>query len=261
MKGKVKSNNIILDKLVIWVGIISMIYYIGLKIAFGSVAFSIVFFIVGLILFIYGSIELKFKVNLWRKIPKLIRNIITILVAIGLSIFIIIEGMIIYEGHHKDSKTPDYLIVLGAGLRGEYISRSLRYRLDTAIEFNKENPDVKIIVSGGQGSGETITEALAMKRYLVGNGVDEDIIISEDKSTNTYENFLFTKDLLKKEFGDKDYTLTVVTNDFHMYRAKYLGRKVGFKCLGYPAPSDISTTLNFHVREFFGVIKAYIFNR
>jgi len=261
MKEKVKGNNILLDRLGIWVGTILMLYYIGLKIAFGHVAFSIVFFIVGLILFIYGTIELKFKINLWRKIPELIRNIITILVAIGLSIFMIIEGKIIYEGHHKDSKTPDYLMVLGAGLRGEYISRSLKYRLDTAIEFNKENPDVKIIVSGGQGPGEDITEALAMKRYLLGNGVDENLIISEDKSTNTYENFLFTKELLKNEFVDKDYTLTVVTNDFHMYRAKYLGKKVGFKCLGYPAESDISTTLNFHVREFFGVIKAYIFNR
>lgn len=259
MKNKI--NNIKLDRIFIIIGIILMLYYICLKIVFGNVAFSGMFFISGFILFSYGTIEKKFGINIWKSIPKQITNIITILFVVGLSIFTIVEGMIIYEGHHKDNKSTDYLMVLGAGLRGDKVSRSLKYRLDTAIEFNEKNPNVKIIVSGGQGSGEDITEALAMKNYLVSNGVDEDLIIEEDKSTSTYENFLFTKNLLKEEFGEGDYILTVVTNNFHMYRAKYLGKQVGFKCLGYPAPSDISTTLNFHIREFFGVMKAYIFNR
>ena len=257
---KIKKNNMVIYGLAILVGIISMFYYVALKISFGSVAFSSIFFIIGLILFAYGMIEIIFKINIWGKVPKKFRKLITILFIVGLSFFIIIEGIIIYEGKNIEKGNSDYLIVLGAGLRGEQISMSLKYRLDTAIEFNKENPNVKIIVSGGKGPGENITEALAMKKYLVSNGVREDLIIEEDKSTSTYENFLFTKELLKKEFGDEDYTLTVITNGFHMHRAKYLGEKLGFETLGYPAPTHQSTALNYYFREFFAVVKAYIFN-
>lgn len=169
----------------------------------------------------------------------------------------IIETMIIYNGQHKDLTKPDYLIVLGAGLKGSEIKTSLKYRLDTALEFNKMYPDLKIIVSGGQGPDEDISEAEAMKNYLISHGIDEKLIIMENNSTNTYENFLFTKEILDKTTNKNDYTLTVVSNGFHMYRSKYLGRKVGFNCLGYPAPSEALTSFNFYIREFFGVIKAY----
>ena len=94
----------------------------------------------------------------------------------------------------------------------------LKYRLDAVIEFNKLNPNMKIIVSGGQGQGEDVTEAFAMRKYLVDKGVSENLIICEDKSTSTYENFLFTKELLEKEIGNGDYIITVVTNNFHMYK-------------------------------------------
>lgn len=261
MSSNNKSNNKILDKIAIGIGIICMMYYIGLKIVLGHIAFSIVFFILGIMLVIYGALEIKFKINLWSLIPKILRNIITILFGIGLSIFIAVEGIILYEGNHKETGKTDYLMVLGAGIKGEEIGTTLRYRLDTAIEFNEINPNVKIIVSGGQGQGEDVTEAYAMKKYLIEHGINENLIIMEDKSTNTYENFMFTKDILEEENINDNYKITVVTNDFHMYRAKYLGEQVGFECLGYPAPSHISTTINFHVREFFGVIKAYVFKR
>lgn len=261
MEKNNNKNNDTLDKIAIIVGIIFMSYYIGLKLFLGTIAFSIVFFLVGLALVVFGLVEIKLKISLWSSIPKLLRTIISVLFSIGLCIFVAIEGLILYEGHHKDKEKPDYLMVLGAGIRGEEITTTLQYRLDTAIEFNKENPDVKIIVSGGQGQGENVTEAFAMKRYLAENGISEDLIISEDKSTSTYENFLFTKELLEKESGNEDYKITVVTNNFHMYRAKYLAKQVGIETLGYPAPSHISTTLNFHVREFFGVIKAYILKK
>lgn len=262
MKNKVdgKEKNL-LYKICLWIGLALIIYYIGLRLISGFIAFSSMFCLLGIILFIYGFIELKFKVNIWGRIPKLLKRIIIVLFFIGMSIFIIIEGVIIYNGHHYDKERPDYLMVLGAGLRGSKISASLLYRLDTAVEYNKLYPDVKIIVSGGQGPDEDISEAKAMKDYLISKGIDESLIISEDKSTNTYENFLFTKKILEDETGEEDFTVTVISNNFHMYRAKYLGEQVGFECLGYPAPSHAASSFIFYTREFFGVIKAYIFKR
>ncbi|SCI75065.1 DUF218 domain [uncultured Clostridium sp.] len=262
MKNIMKDKeNKLLYKVFMWIGIALILYYIVLRLISGFVAFSSMFCLLGIILFIYGFMELKFKVNIWGRIPKLLKRTIIVLFSIGMSIFIIIEGVIIYNGHHYDKDRPDYLMVLGAGLRGSKISTSLLYRLETAVEYNKLYPDVKIIVSGGQGPDEDISEAKAMKDYLVSQGIDENLIISEDKSTNTYENFLFTKKLLEDETGEEDFIVTVISNNFHMYRAKYLGEQVGFECLGYPAPSHAASSFIFHTREFFGVIKAYIFKR
>ena len=221
------------------IGILLILYYLMLKVIFGFVAFSSVFCILGIVLLGYGYIELKFNIDIWGYTPKIYRIIITTLFAIGLVIFIGVEGIIIYNGHHYDTEKPDYLVVLGAGLRGRSISTSLLYRLETALDFHGIYPDVKIVVSGGQGEGEDMSEALAMRNFLVNNGIDPSIIIMEDKSKNTYENFLYTKKVLDEETVKEDFTITIVSNSFHMYRAKFLAKEVGFNTYSYPAPSHI----------------------
>lgn len=243
------------------IGILLILYYLMLKIMFGFVAFSSVFCMLGIVLLVYGYVELKFNIDIWGHIPKIYRMIITTLFTIGLVIFIGIESIIIYNGHHHDTQKPDYLVVLGAGLRGRSISASLLYRLETSLDFHDMYPDLKIVVSGGQGEGEDMTEALAMKNFLVDNGVDPSLIIMEDKSTNTYENFLYTKNVLEEETRKEDFTITIISNNFHMYRAKFLAKEVGFNTYGYPAPSHKASALVFYVREFFGIIKAYIFRQ
>ena len=243
------------------IGILLILYYLILKLMFGFVAFSSVFCMLGIALLVYGYVELKFNIDIWRHIPKIFRIIITTLFTIGLVIFISIESIIIYNGYHHDAERPDYLVVLGAGLRGNSISASLLYRLETTLDFHEMYPDVRIVVSGGQGKGENMAEALAMRNFLVDNGVDPSLIIMENKSTDTYENFLYTKEVLEEETGKEGFTITIISNNFHMYRAKFLAKEVGFSTYGYPAPSHKASALVFYVREFFGVIKAYIFKR
>ena len=82
-----------------------------------------------------------------------------------------------------------------------------------------------------------MTEAFSLRNFLVDNGVDPSLIIMEDKSTNTYENFLYTKNVLEGETGKEDFTITIISNNFHMYRAKFLAKEVGFNTYSYPAPS------------------------
>ena len=243
------------------IGILLILYYLILKLMFGFVAFSSVFCMLGIVLLVYGYVELKFNIDIWGHIPKIFRIIITTLFTIGLVIFISIESIIIYNGYHHDAERPDYLVVLGAGLRGNSISASLLYRLETTLDFHEMYPDVRIVVSGGQGKGENMAEALAMRNFLVDNGVDPSLIIMENKSTDTYENFLYTKEVLEEETGKEGFTITIISNNFHMYRAKFLAKEVGFSTYGYPAPSHKASALVFYVREFFGVIKAYIFKR
>ena len=186
------------------------------------------------------------------------------MVSIGLIIFLALEGLIIYTGTIEDDSVTDYVLVLGAGINKEKISKSLGFRLDKAIEFNKIHSDIPIIVSGGMGKGEDITEALAMKKYLVSNGVRESNIIMEDKSTNTYENFKFSKEIMenkkKNNKSEEIIRVTLITNRFHMFRAKYIGSNAGLNIHCYSASNEMITALNFYVRESFAYIKDVIYH-
>ncbi|MCU9810564.1 YdcF family protein [Paraclostridium sp. AKS81] len=91
------------------------------------------------------------------------------------------------------------MIVLGASVKNTTPSLTLRGRLDKAIQYLDESKDdCYIVVSGGKGSDEKLSEAKAMENYLVEHGVNKDKIILEDKSTNTYENFKYSKEKIEK---------------------------------------------------------------
>lgn len=167
------------------------------------------------------------------------------------SVFLIVEIQICTAVMGRaDHKLP-YIIVLGAQVRGTKITNSLMRRLDAALCYLEENPDTRVIVSGGRGKGEDISEAAAMREYLHRNGIDEKRIILEDTSTSTWENLRNsskTIENLKRPVG-------IVTNNFHMYRALQIGRKIGFMNIqGIAAASNPILQVNYLMREFFAVI-------
>ena len=125
---------------------------------------------------------------------------------------------------NKDSKINqqiDYLIVLGAKVNGFEPSATLSYRLDKAVEFHNENPDIMIVVTGGQGPDELYTEAQVMQNYLIEAGVNKTKIVVEDKSTTTFENLSNAKELM----GEGN-VVGVVTNDFHIFRSSIICKRV-----------------------------------
>ncbi len=126
----------------------------------------------------------------------------------------------------------DAVIVLGAGVRGDEPSASLKSRLDAAVDYHFKNPTALIVVSGGCGEGERISEALAMERYLTDRGVDPDVIIKEEAATSTSENFSYSKELLDSLLGD-DFKFAFITSDFHVFRAAWVARESGFGTAGH----------------------------
>ncbi len=147
----------------------------------------------------------------------------------------------------------DYVIVLGAHVRGTVPSRALRKRLDCAKAYAEENPDTIFFLSGGQGSGEDITEAEAMYRYLTEKGVDGDRLILEDRSTSTKENLEFCSQIR----DIKDEKVGVLSNNFHVYRAGLMAEKLGYQHVArVPAPSDDVMQVHYVVREIFALAKA-----
>ena len=142
---------------------------------------------------------------------------------------------------HTSTEVPkhaDYIIILGARVKGEVPSLALQYRIDAAASYLKKNRESIAIASGGQGPGEDITEAEAIKRGLLAHGISSDRILLEDKSTDTVENIRFSKRLIPQNLK----TGLLVTNDFHLYRAKSIAKDQGLNLEGIPAETPISNS-------------------
>lgn len=150
----------------------------------------------------------------------------------GLSLMALVivsaSALLIYGRGDNVTHDEDAIIVLGAGIHGERVSLTLRDRLNAAIACYEQNPNAVIVVSGGQGPQEDISEALAMERYLIGHGIPQESIIKEEKSTSTAENFAFSKALLDERFGE-NYSAAYVTSDFHIFRAGRIAHNAGFE--------------------------------
>lgn len=169
-----------------------------------------------------------------------------------LALFVAVEGLIVCGMAQKPQKEPDCLLVLGAGLNGSVPSASLRMRLETTLELLEEDDGLTAIVTGGQGAGEDMTEALCMKQWLVEHGVEENRIIMEDASTSTAENFRFGLPLMEQGTA----TVGVVTNNFHVFRSLCIAEKIseelGIECEfeGVSAPYLYPLLPHFMAREF-----------
>ncbi len=152
------------------------------------------------------------------------------------------------------------LIVLGGGIHGEEVTRPLAYRLNAAVLYHKKNPDALIVVSGGQGVQELITEAEAMERYLLRHGVAPEVIIREEQATSTYENFLYAKTLLDERLP-KGYKTAYTTNRFHIYRAGRLAKSAGVIASRMQADSDWITLIPDYLRECCAIIKMWMIGK
>lgn len=187
-----------------------------------------------------------------ERIPKFIRVTFGCCVAAGIIVFIIVEGMIL--SHFKEAASPgaDYLIVLGAQWKNNGPSYVLQKRLDKAVIYLNDNPDTYVIVSGGQGRNEPISEAEGMAGYLENAGIDPDRIIKEDRSTDTNQNLEFSAVYLDKA----EDRVVIVTNNFHVFRSVSIARKKGYHNVeGLAADSYTAMLPNNLLREFFGVVK------
>ena len=188
------------------------------------------------------------------------------LAGLGLGIVCLagIEAAVVFRGEADNSAVPvDAVIVLGAGVNGETPSAALWSRIRAAEDYLEIHPDVPVVLSGGQGAGEAISEAEAMRRALwKEDGAENARLLLEERSTNTAENFRFSKALLEEWGLDTGTaTIAVVTNDFHCFRAHMIARRQGLKTIDVPAELPWWwLTANYYLREAFAVVKTSLFD-
>ncbi|MCM1161446.1 MAG: YdcF family protein [Roseburia sp.] len=245
-----------IERLYVAVGILSVLYCISIMLftGFGSL-FFLIWAVIGIGFFCLAGCV---RFHVWKRLPKLLRRIFLLGVVLCLILFICFEGLIVSGFGGEGKENLDYVIVLGAQVHKSGPSKVLKMRLDAAYDYAAENPDTLLVVSGGQGGNEPFSEAKGMYDYLVKRGLEEDRIIMEDKSTNTYENLTFSKEILDS-LGGKVAEVGIVSNNFHVYRAVQLARHNGYERVwGIAAPSDPYLQVNNMLREFFGVLKDFL---
>lgn len=235
-------------------GIFCLVYFLCIAFFVGhGTNFYFIWLLLG-----FGAILLSLLIRkgIWEhRLPGWFRRTFVILVCIGISLFLIVEGFII-SGFSKSAPDGlDYLVVLGAQMKASGPSRALQYRLDAAIEYLVNNPDTCVIVSGGQGSDEHIPEAQGMYDYLISKGISAERIVKEDQSKNTFQNLTFSAQYLDKETD----SVGVVSNNFHVFRAVKIAKKAGYQNVsGIAARGEPFLQLNNMMREFLGVMKDFL---
>lgn len=170
--------------------------------------------------------------------------------------FVIIEGCIWGVGarYDKEAENADYLLVLGAGLNGDQPSASLAARLDRAAQYLEEFPNTRAVMCGGQGPDEIIPEAVAMFRYLTDRGVSPERLLLEQESSNTLQNIAHAKTILDKLENGQPYTTAVLSNEFHLWRARKLMEQAGLMPYGVPAPTpNPALKAVYGIREYFSI--------
>lgn len=193
-----------------------------------------------------------------KKIAAILRRLLVIILILGFIAFAFLEIQIIQGNRMSMDTEAPYIIVLGAKVNGRNPSLILSERLEAAYEYMTEYPNSIAVLSGGQGSGEDISEAEAMENYLTERGINSSRLIKEDKSTNTWENIEYSLNKIK-ELDSGQVRAAIVTSGFHMYRATYIAEECGIEAVSYPAKTKrIDLLINYYIRESMALVKMYL---
>lgn len=161
-------------------------------------------------------------------------------------------GSIVSYGK-KDNKTQaDVAIVLGAGATDAGVSPVFRERLNHGIWLYENRYVDFLIFTGGFGDGNTKSDAFIAKEYALSQGVPEEVILIEEKSTITEENLEFAKELMDENACR---TAIIVSDPLHMKRAMLMTKDYGITGYSSPTPTtmyqSLRSKLPFLLREEF----------
>lgn len=195
------------------------------------------------------------RLHIWIKV-------LIALVIAGVLAFGALLGAVLYGSYDHIQGDPQIMVILGCQVQPWGPSILLQDRLDEALDYLEDHPDMTVVVSGAQGPDEPSTEAQAMYDYLVAHGVDGERILQEDRSHNTLQNLKYTKELLEAEGYDVTADIMVVSNGFHLTRVRMLWGRVwggddNLSTLAAPS-SHTPSRLKMYIREPIALVKSFV---
>ena len=236
----------------LWIAAIFLVALAGILSIVPGFRFSIVlcFAFAAFLLLVY--LLLRFPTPSRKRLLK----ILLILVLMGSLAAATTGGFILSAAHPSETVPCRYVIVLGAGVNGTVPSLTLSERIQATYTYLSQNPESIAVLSGGQGSGENITEAECMFRELTKKGIDPSRLILEEQATNTMENLRYSLALLEKRNGSRPNRVGIVSSEYHLFRAGLFAKKLDLDATGIPATTSwVPLRINYYLREIIAVWK------
>ena len=198
----------------------------------------------------------------WKK--KWVKGLLSAILA-GILSFCALLGAVLYGSYDHIEGKPSTMLILGCQVHPWGPSILLQDRLDEALDYLAGDPDMTVIVSGGQGPDEHTSEAACMRDYLINAGVEAGRILVEDQSHNTVQNITYSAQLMQKHGIDFQQGVLMVSNGFHLTRGRMLWDRVtgaGEHLSTLAAPSSHAPSrLWMYIREPLALVKSYFFDR
>lgn len=212
----------------------------------------------------------RYKGGRPRNLGRKVLTALLALILIGVLAFCALFGIVLAGSHDDVNGEPQVMIVLGCQVMPSGApSVLLRDRLNTALDYLQEHPDMTVIVTGGKGSDEVISEAQAMANYMIpyltARGFPEEQILLEERATSTYENMVYSLEMIREENLDLSGGVIIVSNGFHLARARMLWNRVeegetAASTLAAPC-SYLPSRIWMHIREPLVLAKDFLVRR
>lgn len=185
---------------------------------------------------------------------KVLRIALNVLVCLGLVIVTVTGSIIVNAARDSEDQDCEFVVILGCRVYDDGPSLSLQDRIRTAYDYLTAHPDSICIVTGGQGEDEPMTEAQCLYDHFTALGINEKRIWLEEEATSTWENLVFSLDLIEKKTGTRPDSIGLLSSEYHLYRASLFARDCGVTAIGIPAKtSRVSLRINNYLREVAGV--------
>lgn len=198
----------------------------------------------------------KYIYKLWQKrYGKMLLSFL-LLISISVISFVIFATFKITGAFYNKPEKETTVVVLGCQVKAYGPSLMLTERLEAAYKYLNENEDLKCVLSGGQGANEPVSEAECMYNWLADKGIDKNRLYIEDNSTSTVENLTFSKRLIEENGLIPE--ITVITNEFHQYRANQIAKSLDMESYNVSGKTQFFLFPAYFVREIGGVLYEYL---
>ena len=136
-----------------------------------------------------------------------------------------------YDSHWQEIPAGDCLMILGSKvLQGNLPDVMMVERANAA--FPLVTPDLKEVILTGGTVDDKKPEAEVLQKILSKKGIDKAKMLLEDKSTSTYQNLLYSREVISKAGCEK---LDILSHDFHLHRVKITAERLGIPVNRYIA--------------------------
>lgn len=208
------------------------------------------------------AVCVSFPLFIMLQVPPLLLAVAGLLVLEGSYVAFTFLALLVYSWLYRrlpKRRDYDYIVVHGAGLSGTRPTPLLASRLDKGVElWEASGKRAVIIASGGQGPDEQVSEARAMRDYLVDQrDVPADAVIMEDRSATTRENLCNSKGIMDARSGEGRCRCAVVTSDYHVFRAAEYAHQLGLAADGVGSKTARYYWPTAFIREYVAISSAH----